>query len=324
MANSDFKLEEEIKAYASHITYDIRPLRKREQIKAEYISHFEDSVYHYTLQGYDNEKAFQRVCEELGDVEKIKRMLTIVHKRDKISTFLVPLGYIISLLIIFMPRILSNAKLDYILEQWINLFSVITAIALSCIVVFKSYKYVRALFKRGTLIRKLKKICKQKNLSLIYDSKYYLSVFGKSSKNEITIISGEKQINVKMFACLKRKDIYTLTSINSFFTTNNLNPIFVSYTYPSSGLVLRKENERKLYLQRFYKSNNKFIKEETINPEVDTKTGNNLINILCINPISAKIEVVRTNRAEQVFDGDTFKGYTVYSGNGLCSFLKDL
>lgn len=324
MSDSFFNLKEEIEAYVSHITYEIIPSRKRESIKTEYISHIEDAIYHYTLQGMNVQKAFQKVCEELGDVEKIKRMLTIVHKKDKISTFLVPFGYIITLLIILMPLILSKVRLSYIFEQWINLFSVIAAITLSCIVVFKSYKYVRALLKRVTLLRKLKRICKQKNLSLIYDSKYYLSVFGKSSKNELRIISDDKQINVKMFACLKKKDIYTLTSINSFFTTNNVNPIFVSYTYPSSGLVLKKQNERKLYLPRFYRSNSKFIKSETLNPEVETKNGNNIVNILCINPISVKIEIVRTNRAEQVFDGDYFKEYIVYSGNGLCSFLKKI
>ena len=151
-----------------------------------------------------------------------------------------------------------------------------------------------------------------------------LKLLHKSSKPEITVIGKEKHLYIKMFACLKRKDIYTLTSINSFFTSNNVNPIFVSYDYPSIGSVLKKESERKMYLPRFYQSRNNYVKEDSLNPEVDVETGDNVINILCINPISAKIEVVRTNRAEEVFDGEKFKGYTVYSGKGLCDFLRSL
>ncbi|MBQ7344245.1 MAG: hypothetical protein IJW53_05745 [Clostridia bacterium] len=322
MDNSDFDIQKEIEAYAAHITHDIRPIKKRESIKSEFISHIEDAVYHYMISGLNEQDAFKRACDEIGDVEKIKRMLTIVHKKDKISTVLFPIIYCFALIIAFLPFILSSVKIDYILEQWINLISVVTAIALFCFTILKSYKYLRALFKRVSLIRKIKKICQQNNYCFSYDRNYYLSIFGKSSKHEMKIIGKEKTIYIKMFACLKRKDIYTLTSINSFFTSNNVNPIFVSYDYPSIGSVLKKESERKMYLPRFYQSRNNYVKEDSINPEVDAEIGADVINILCINPISAKIEVVRTNRAEEVFDGDEFKGYIVYSGNGLCDFLK--
>lgn len=49
-----------------------------------------------------------------------------------------------------------------------------------------------------------------------------------------------------------------------------------------------------------------------------------VVNILRVNPVPIKLEIVRTNRPEQAFDGDMFKGYSIYSGQGLCKLLGDI
>ena len=322
MDNSDFDIQKEIEAYAAHITYGIQPIKRRESIKNEYIAHLEDASFRYMIGGMDEKTAFEKACNELGDVQKIQRMLTIAHRKDKISSFLLPIVYGFSLVIILLPAFVSNVKMDYATNQWIKLISLITSIVFSCSVFKRSYKYVRAYFKRRSLIKRVKKICVDKGYHLTYNFKYYTSIFGKSAVPEIIIVSDEKICKIKMFACLKKRDIYTLTSANSFFTTNNGKPIFLSYHYPT--MAITKSRDYKLYLSPFYKSDNSYLKDVEITPEIDIEEGENILNILCLNPIAAKMEVVRTNRAEEVFDGDEFKGYIVYSGNGLCDFLKTL
>lgn len=324
MDNPNFNLNDEIESYAKHITHDIKPAKKQTLIKAEYIAHLEDSIYRYILKGMDEKSAFEKACSELGDISKIQRMLTIAHKRDRFATILLPLIYIVCLNIALLPIYLSNCKLDYTTEQWITIISFFTAVGLIFSILRKSYKYVRALLKRKSLIKRIKRICKDKALYLKYGSKYYTSIFGKSSAPEVTIISSEKIYKIKMFACLRKKDIYTLTSPNSFFTTNNVNPIFVEYHYPT--MAITKSRDSKLYLSPFYKSQNTYVRDVKITPEIKEESGQvpSTVNILCINPIAAKMEVVRTNRSEEVFDGEEFKGYTVYSGNALCELLKAL
>ena len=322
MNNPNFNLNDEIEAFAKHITHDIKPTKKQTLIKAEYIAHIEDSTYRYMLKGMDEKSAFEKACSELGDISKTQRLLTIAHKKDRLATIFLPLIYIICLNIALLPIYLSNYKLDYTVKQWIAIISFFTTIGLLFSILKRSHKYVRALLKRKSLIKRIKRICKDKTLHLNYGFKFYTSILGKSSTPEVTIISSEKIYKIKMFACLRKKDIYTLTSPNSFFTTNNVNPIFVEYHYPT--MAITKNRDSKLYLSPFYKSSNSYVRDVEMTPEVEKDASANTVNILCINPIAAKIEVVRTNKAEEVFDGEEFKGYTVYSGNALCEFLKGL
>ena len=89
-------------------------------------------------------------------------------------------------------------------------------------------------------------------------------------------------------------------------------------------MAITKSRDSKLYLSPFYKSQNTYVRDVEITPEIEEENGASTVNILCINPIAAKMEVVRANRAEEVFDGDEFQGYTVYSGNALCEFFKKM
>lgn len=322
MDNLSFNLNDEIEAYAKHITLDIKPTKRQKLIKAEYIAHIEDATYRYMLKGMDEKTAFKKACSELGDIGKMQRMLTIAHKRDKLVLVLLPIIYIICLNVAFLPMYLSNYKLDYATEQWVTIISSFTTIGLLFSILKRSHKYVRALLKRKSLIKRIKRICRDKALYLKYGFNFYTSIFGKSSTPEVTIISSEKIYKIKMFACLRKKDIYTLTSPNSFFTTSNVNPIFVEYHYPT--MAITKNRDSNLYLSPFYKSRNSYVRDVELTPEIEQEVSANTVNILCINPIAVKIEVVRTNKAEEVFDGEEFKGYTVYSGNALCDFLKNL
>ena len=322
MNNPNFNLNDEIEAFAKHITHDIKPAKKQTLIKAEYIAHIEDATYRYMLKGMDEKSAFKKACAELGDVDKMQRMLTIAHKKDRISAILLPAVYFIFLNVALLRIYLSSCDLDYVTERWLLLASTLAAVGLALSVFRRSYKYVRALLKRHSLIKRIKRICKNRGLQLSYGIKFYTSIFNKTSTPELTVIGSNGICKVKMFACLKKKDIYTLTSPNSFFTTNNVKPIFVGYHYPT--MAITKARDSKLYLSPFYKSGNDYIKDMEITPEIEAEVGANTVNVLCINPIAAKMEVVRTNRAEEVFDGDEFKGYIVYSGNALCEFLKGL
>lgn len=322
MNNPNFNLNDEIEAFAKHITHDIKPSKKQTLIKAEYIAHIEDATYRYMLKGMDEKNAFEKACSELGDIGKMQRMLTIAHKRDKITSVLLPTVHIIALNVALLPMYLLNCKLNYVTEQWIRIISFFTAVGLLFSILKSSHKYVRALLKRKSLIKRIKCICKDKTLHLKYGYKFYTSIFGKSSAPEVTIIASEKIYKIKMFACLRKKDIYTLTSPTSFFTTNNVNPIFVEYHYPT--MAITKSRDSKLYLSPFYKSQNTYVRDVEITPEIEEDNSASTVNILCINPIAAKMEVVRANRAEEVFDGDEFQGYTVYSGNALCEFFKKM
>ena len=187
----------------------------------------------------------------------------------------------------------------------------------------REYKYIRAFCKRVRLIGRLKKLCKEKHFSYRCTVNAYMDFDNNSVEPSFFIRMNGKTIAVRFTACLKRNDTYTFTGATSYFTTNNANPIFLSFRAPHYGLMPRTPEESRLYLPKITRlKNNNYMNHETVKlePEIDTSAG--MQNILCIHPLPAKLQVVRTNRAEDIFDGDTFNGYTVYSGNGLCNYLK--
>ncbi len=178
-----------------------------------------------------------------------------------------------------------------------------------------SYRYIRALIKRGSLWRRLRRIAKDKGYSLTRRRGFYLSVFRATEEAELTLKAKGKIFSIKLFACLKRKATYVLTGINSYYTKNNFNPIF--------GILRTGRHRVFLPVGRFAQPKNDFITEIKERKEPPKKADDGKLKILCLSPVPVSIEAVHTNRPEPLFDGDVFFGHTVFSGNALCEFLRN-
>lgn len=214
--------------------------------------------------------------------------------------------------------------MDYTLKVWLT-FGISLCIAILIVfVVWKSYKYIRGLVKRCTLVKKIKKICKTRGYDLSYDKGALLSVLGASERNEMRIVTGEKEYRIKFIAALKRKDTYTFTDVDSYYTSNNFNPVLLSHGHPAAYMVMNKSENKKLRLPFVYQAKNSYIKTVCVGASTEKEPQSGVVNILCVNPVPIKLEIVRTNRPEQAFDGDMFKGYSIYSGQGLCKLLGDI
>lgn len=326
MPGNGFDLKKEIALHTAWIVHDIHSWRKRKEIKVELSEHLEDAVYHYTLKGYSEREAFELAREDLGDSKKLQRLFAIVHNRDpfKWMNCLVMLFLIVitAFFVYFAPQM----GLPYTLQSWLIFLSQLVCIFLSSVLIVGEYKYIRAFFKRVHLIGRLKRLCKEKSFTCHATSKAYLDLDNTANGPSFFVHVNEKTVAIRFAACLKKNDTYTFTDSTSYFTTNNANPIFVSFGAPIYHLLPPKTpEEARLYLPKITTlKNNDYIKRETIKLEPDIDTSVDTVNILCIHPLPAKLQVVRTNRAENIFDGDIFKDYTVYSGSGLCEYLKKL
>jgi hypothetical protein len=92
--------------------------------------------------------------------------------------------------------------------------------------------------------------------------------------------------------------------------------------YPRQLTSPRVKGEWRLFLPRFHRAKERYIKKIHEGGEVHFPDG--AVPILCLSPKSVQVNVVRTNRPEQIFDGDRFCGADVYSGGGLCKMLESL
>lgn len=210
------------------------------------------------------------------------------------------------------------------LKAWLTLGFYVCITALAIFLVVKSYKYVRGFVKRRSLLKRIKKICKAQGYDLSYTKSALLSVFKPSNRPEIRIAAGGKEYRIRFFAALKSRDTYTLTDIGSYYTTSNLKPSLMSHGHPVSCVPMNKEESRKLRLPFIYQAKDNYVKAIHESASTENEPQSEAVNILCINPVPVKLEIVKTNRPEPVFDGDMFKGHIIYSGHGLCKFLDSL
>jgi hypothetical protein len=200
-------------------------------------------------------------------------------------------------------------------SQWMETTSLFL-FALQCILIFLlsfflfcSIKYIRAFFKRISLKMRIKRVCRRRGYSYKIKASYYASVFFITDGAEIEVKTDDEIIAVKFFPCLIKRHTYTIKSEGGFYTRNNFNPIVVLRSRIGlSRILFRPKNDFVIHVND----------DSGIPTELDTAKK----NILCLHPIPVNVNVVRTNREEQTFNGDKFLGYTVYSGSGLIDFLE--
>lgn len=83
-----FDLKNEIEKYTSQLTSTIMSPRIKKKVKQEFADHIEDSVFRYTILGFGEKEAFIKVCEDMGDINKVKFLLSETHN-NKLELFIV-------------------------------------------------------------------------------------------------------------------------------------------------------------------------------------------------------------------------------------------
>lgn len=95
-----------------------------------------------------------------------------------------------------------------IILSWVKLFAVVGGAALAIFLLIKASKYLRAVLKRSSFMRRLKKVCREKGVGMRVLSSPYNSVFKPSDTSEILLDKNGELYSVKFFPCINTKDTY--------------------------------------------------------------------------------------------------------------------
>ncbi len=204
----------------------------------------------------------------------------------------------------------------FTLTSWLFFLLQLAALIALLVLAVKAYAPIRAFVKRRSFCRRLRKVCREQGYTLTCHA-LYRSLLFKSTTPELLITTPDVTYAIKFFACLRSKDSYTLTDLNSFYTTNNNKPIFLNMHFPTTGSGMMKGAPK---LHAISQSKDSYIKQEKTRPAVTFPEGTE--KILCIHPMAVEVNAVRTNHPERIFDGDSFCGCRVYSGSGLLALLR--
>lgn len=204
--------------------------------------------------------------------------------------------------------------------SWVKFIAVIVGIALTVFLIIKARKYLRAVLKRSSFMRRLKKVCREEGVNMQVLSSPYSSVFKPSNTSEILLDKNGEKYSVKFFPCINAKDTYQFDEDGNYHTISNFKPILLNTRFYSTGahnqtlstILLPKTLQ---YSDNIFKNSNKSNFTET-----DIRNAKPL---LCLNPISVQMQKVKGNGIATIFDGDELCGYTAYSAGGLLNLIAN-
>ena len=153
-------------------------------------------------------------------------------------------------------------------ESWLTLAAVIIAAVTVVLLVVKSYKYIRAFFKRLGLMHSLKKMCRRRKYKMERLSSCYRSIFRPAEGDDLLITTPTEKYAVKFFTCLRYKDTYTFSDIKHYTTASNAGMTLVNMNPFISGMA---KTDPSLKIPHFYKAANGSAEEVEVTGEEEQR-----------------------------------------------------
>ena len=210
-----------------------------------------------------------------------------------------------------------------VIRSYTEVIVTVVLIVLIGLLVYRSLKYIRAVWKRMNLMQRLKKVCREQNLILTVEKSPVLSVFRPTSEPELTIRMPERTYFVKLTAFVNPARTYLLNGPDRIFVDDNFRMNVLSLRskmHPGQSPLIRKT----IRLRAIYPIDSGGGMRELTKPDnhVNFKSADPSENILCIHPTSQEMLKVEGSRTVPLFDGDVLENCTVYSGSALLNLLK--
>ena len=199
---TEFDLHSALDRLAARICREIRSKCRRERAMKELRGHLEDAVEEVMRRGNPPEKAFAELEKSLGDTDKIATLMASVHNTRHIPLFLpwlagaAVLGWLIYLYV---------TTENYNLQSWIGVGLQLFAMAAAIVLVLLAAKWARAIGKRASALRRLKKYVKENGGEISRHANGYKSLFVRTSIPELTVDMGDRRYVLSLWATVQRR-----------------------------------------------------------------------------------------------------------------------
>jgi hypothetical protein len=182
----------------------------------------------------------------------------------------------------------------------------ILAILLLIVAVF----YLRTFVARVKLIRKLKKICKERGYELFDLKRPYRSIFRDNEKYTFAVSIGKTTYYCRLIACINRGNKYTFSDDGTLTRVKMIHMPKVVRMSSAGGYVQMADYGTGDDLELFG-----FSSEIDYTFEADGE------KILLLNPTPRRVRKLIDKRMSEMDNGDKIGEYTVYTGNAFLRYL---
>lgn len=324
----EFDLDGALDRLAARVCREIKSKHRRERAIKEFRAHLEDAAEDIMRQGNPPEVAYAELEESLGDTDKLSTLMASVHNTHNIPVILPWLtGAAVLGGLIYLYLTTENSNLQAWLGVGLQLFAIAAAVAL----VWFAAKWIRAIGKRASALRRLHKYVDANGGTLIRRGNCYKSLFVRTATPELTVDMGDRRYILSLWATVKRRrtlhlqdnGIYSYDKHFGYMLVSHfaLNPIF---------RVFRPQNMEKTAFFSLYHSEMVRLPEGAhLMPDVDYSScyaqGKTNIPVFLLNPIPMDVEICENGHIHKIVEGDTLPDSLgrakLYS---MSSFLADL
>ena len=350
MADENFDLQKHIENLSEEIVSDIFSKRKKENVKKEYIDHIEDNVFNNLLLGMNELEAFQLARESLGDIEKIKFLLSETHNNnfqifliDKIfskiraifnrkKTYLVIMVTLISILVLAILAMAYPLWAEYIFIKIITLpygfvtnpevrkriisfvvFAIVFFVAIALIKTLLScilYFVVRVKSYFDIFIFCISHKCKFRICRFPFSS-----LFRMNADGDIIIMSSKRTFRIHfMDVVLRYRREVIIIDNNQYIVSKSLPDKLKTY----GGTLIDGQSWFNMYatVNSGYVWNGHKVKDF---PNVQSKDDS--LHILVIQQKPLAQTFIRKNHKISIYDGDVVNGCEYRSLKSLLKFI---
>ncbi len=330
---NEFDLNGELDRLAARICRDIKSKRRRERARSEFRAHLEDAIEDIMRQGNTPEAAYAMLTEALGDTDKLSTLMASVHNTHRFPFGIliggVSVAYIAGIIYLYLTvnEEIARNGLQFQLQM-------ITITAVVALVLFVA-KWTRAIAKRASALRRLKKYVKANGGTITRHNGCYKSLFTRVSVPEMTVDMGNRRYILAMWATAARLRTLHLQD-NGIYSYNKHFGYMLSTPgitpYARLPLFHPKGMENDPLFSFYHAEMMTLPKGVHLMPEVryEDYFAPDKINtpIFLLNPIPMNVEICENAHIHKVAEGDTLPaslgGARLYSMSGLISLMEEI
>ena len=330
------ELQAEIRRYGARVAYEIKSLRKRENVAREYAEHLEDAIYYRMLHdGMEEMEAFHDACAELGNVTKMQELLALTHNKDPLPTGVTFMLWLLGVVLVGSSYFWID---DYFYRSCLLAALDWCILGVLVFLLLQAGLYIRALRIRRKSYRQLKVYAEQNGINFIRHASSYRSIFTRTTEPEWILETEKERYILSLFATVKRRRELQLSDIQLYqYTKVSGFPMMFGRTWStfpviSSGCFDTIFRIRTISIHTFGTGARPF--DQTVRlpkgfhllPDIDWKSAEHPtktnIRVLLLNPIPMKVSALENGHIRKSGDADTVGDYRVWSASGLISYLE--
>ena len=330
--DKEFDLNGALDRLAARVCREIKSDRRRQTATVEFRAHLEDAIEDIMRKGIPPEAAYAELARSLGNTDKLCTLLAAVHNTRHIPVLL---PWLVGAALLGWLVYLYHTTDSYSVYAWIRICFQFAAMGGVIVLGLIASKWIRAIRKRTSALRRLQKYVKENGGTMIRRRNCYKSLLVRTSTPELIVDMEDRRYILSFWATVNRRRTLHLQDNGIYRYDKHFGYMLITARcLPWSRFLMLYPASRDGSQQTplAYSEIMKIPQSEHLMPNVNYGDcfvpGKVNIPVFLLNPIPMDIEICENGRIHKLVDGDvlpdTLGGARLYSMSSLLSLMEEI